>query len=909
MDDHRALLGREDEEAPDRALLIDGHALIYRSYYAIRGLSTPDGRPVNAVYGFLRTLISLLRAYPSSHVAVAFDAGGVTHRHRIYPEYKATREPMPADLAEQIPVIQRLLEQLGIPILGEEGVEADDLLASLARRHAERGAEVLIVSSDKDLAQAVDERVSLLRPLGRGAADSFEAMDPAGVVDRYGVKPEQVVDWLALVGDSSDNVRGVPGVGEKTASKLLAEFGSLNRLLKATDRVANRRARESLEAHAEDARLARDLMILREDLPLDEQVVSRPGAIRRQELVETLVDLGFDSLLEELRLPRDGNPGPSATRAEYRTILTEPELEAFVQRIASAPWVSVDLETTSTDPMRARIVGVALSIAPGTGVYIPVGHDALGAPPQLSCERVLEALRSVLEAEQPGLIGQNLKYDLLILRRYGLTPRGILFDSMVASHLAHPEERQHSLQRIAQRVLGHTALTYEEVAGKGGAFASVSIEEATAYAAEDADLVARLREPLLREVAANGADRLLRDVEIPLIPVLMRMEEHGIDLDVEELKRQGATLRAQLETAAMDLAEIAGEPFNPNSPKQVAHILFEVLGLPVIDRTKTGPSTSARVLAELATQHALPGKLMEFREVEKLLNTYVERLPLCLHPETGRIHTTFHQTATATGRLSSSDPNLQNIPVRTEVGERIRRAFIAPEGWALIAADYSQIELRLLAHFSGDDALIEAFASGRDLHRLTASRMFGLPEEVIDGRLRAAAKGINFGIVYGISAYGLERQLGIQRQEAQGYIDRFYETYPGVRDYIDDAIDRATRHGYAETLLGRRRPLPNLSSRNVSARNFDRRNAINTPIQGSAADLIKLAMLSIDHRIEAGALPAKMLLQIHDELIFEVPHGTEAEVMGTVGKEMESVVELRVPLVVHLSSGQHWGEL
>ena len=911
MDDYSQLLRLSCPPDEHRAVLVDGHALAYRSYYAIRGLTTREGRPANAVYGFLRTILALLREYPSERVAVAFDAGGETYRHRMYPDYKANRDAMPEDLAQQIPRIQQLLEQLGIPVLAQRGVEADDILATLAVRQAGGGASVLIVSSDKDLAQVVDDRVSLLRPAERGSGGMFRIITSRGVEDRYGVSPPQIVDWLSLVGDSSDNVPGVPGVGEKTAAKLLKEHGSLDALLASVEGVPNRRVRESLSAHAADAQLARSLVTLQRDLPLQGRGADcRVREVQREALAASLHELGFDSLLRELNLGADdATTADAGERGVYRTILSETELAQLAREAAAADVLSLDLETTDLDPMRARIVGVALSLAPATGVYIPVAHDALGTPRQLACDTVLETLRPAIENDSPELIGQNLKYDLLILRRYGLTPRGVAFDSMIASHLAYPDQRQHNLGRIAATVLGYRAQSFEEVAGKNGSFASVSLEEATTYAAEDADLVFRLRDPLTQAVDAVGGSRLLCDVEIPLISVLARMEAHGMLLDPEELERQGASLRAELATAALELAEMAGEPFNPSSPKQVAHILFDVLGMPVITRTKTGPSTSARVLAELATQHALPGKLMEFRELEKLLNTYVDKLPGAIHPDTGRIHTTFHQTSTATGRLSSSNPNLQNIPVRTTAGERIRRAFIAPEGDALIAADYSQIELRLLAHFARDEALIEAFASGRDLHRWTASRMFDLPENRITDKLRSAAKRINFGIVYGISPFGLARELGVSRQEAGAYIDRFYNTYPKVREYMDRAVDEATRRGYAETLLGRRRPLPNLTSRNVPARNFDRRNAVNTPIQGSAADLIKLAMLSIDRRIEAGMVNAKMILQIHDELLFEAPHAATDEVMHAVEEDMASVATLRVPLEVHLSSGRHWGEL
>jgi DNA polymerase-1 len=866
---------------------------------------------VNAVYGFLRAILGLLRTYPSSRMAVAFDAGGETERHRIYPDYKATRDAMPEDLASQFSVIQEVLNLLGVPVVALEGIEADDILATLADREAATGAEVLIVSSDKDLAQVVSERVRLLKPGGRGTGGAFNLVGPDEVTSHYGVTPSQIVDWLALVGDSSDNIPGVPGVGEKTAAKLLQEHGTLDTILDRPNAISNERIRGLIEKHAGDAALARRLVTLDREIALPSAASScAMEGVSEEALTELLTHLGFDSILDELKLnPVAESASGDQPRGTYRTVLSREELDEVVGAVTATDIVSVDLETTGLDPMRAGIVGIALSTAPQEGVYIPVGHDALDAPVQLPLTEVLEALRPALEGETPQLMGQNLKYDLLILRRHGIHPQGIAFDSMIASHLAHPERRQHNLEQIAQDVLGYRMQSFVEVAGKDGAFASVPIDEATTYAAEDADIVTRLRQPLLDALKSAGAQRLFDEVEMPLVPVLVRMEKAGIVVDPTELERQGSALREQLRRASQDLIDIAGVDFNPSSPKQVAHVLFEVLGLPVVDRTKTGPSTSARVLAELASQHALPGKLMEYREFEKLLNTYIDRLPESIHPETLRIHTSFHQTSTATGRLSSSDPNLQNIPVRTEIGERIRRAFVAPEGHLFLAADYSQIELRLLAHFAEDEALIDAFERGEDLHRRTASEVFELPEDEVTDRHRAVAKRINFGIVYGISPFGLARQLGVGRREAKEYIDRFYGAYPGVREYMERAVKLATERGYAETLLGRRRPLPNLSSRNVAARNFDRRNAVNTPIQGSAADLIKLAMLAIDRRIEDGDLEARMILQIHDELLFEVAHDGTEEASEIVEQEMRAIASLHVPLAIHVSVGPNWSEV
>ncbi len=901
------LPGRLDE---GKILLFDGHSLAYRAFYGIPELTTRDGRPVNAIYGFLRVLLKTLREFPAAYAGVVFDAGGETHRHRLYPQYKATRKEIPDELAAQLTPLEELLDALGIPVIYREGVEADDLLGAIARRAADRGLTALITTSDKDLAQLVDEKIALIRPAGRRPTGEIELFDAERVIEKYGVPPERIVDYLALIGDSSDNIPGVPGVGPKTAAKLLYEFGDLDSVLQNADKVRNARVREALKTHAADAMLARKLVSLK--LETEVGKVPEDFALRGidvERLRSILSDLEFHSILSELQLGEEPKRNGTTKEAEYSTILSEEELEDLVAELARVEAFSLDLETTSRDPMRARIVGFALSPGPYRGYYIPVGHDYLGAPKQLSLNHVLSALQGLIEGETPKIIGQNLKYDIIVLRRHGLTPRGVSFDAMIASHLARPEERHHNLEEIARHYLNYEMLSYRELAGKEGKIEQVPVDKASFYAAEDAEIVYRVKQPLEEAMEKAGATKLFREVEVPLVSVLARMEQNGILVDREVLAAQGREIRDKLAIIERDLYEIAGEEFNPNSPRQVAEVLFDHLGLPVIEKTKTGPSTSARVLAELAAQHPLPGKLIEYRELEKLLSTYIDRLPEAINPETGRIHTSFHQTSTATGRLSSSDPNLQNIPTRTEIGERIRRAFVAPEGSLLIGADYSQIELRLLAHFSGDPGLIEAFQQGKDLHRMTASRIFAIPEEEVTDRLRDAAKRINFGIIYGISPFGLARELGIPRGEAKAYIERFFAAYPRAKAYIDELIARATERGYAETILGRRRPLPHLKSNNVPRRNFDKRNAVNTPIQGSAADLIKLAMLNLDRLIEAGGLKAKMLLQIHDELIFEAREEDVPAAMETIKSGMENVMELRVPLTCKVKSGRNWAEI
>jgi len=912
MTTYEDLLRLPSTPDPKRLLLIDGHSWAYRAFYGLPDLTSRTGQPVGAILGFWRALLLMMRSFPSEHVAVTFDASGPTFRHDMYADYKANRSPMPEELRSQLPLIELLLNALGVPVFSIPGVEADDVMASLATKAAACGLKSLIASSDKDLAQLVDDKISLLRPAGRGVDSSQQVLDAYGVEAKYGVPPARIVDLLSLVGDSSDNVPGVPSVGEKTALKLLQQFETLEGVLNSAAKVGNRRVSENLVTHADDARLAQELIQLKTDLDLgDVPSVCRLRGIDEKALANTLTQWGFSSALKELGLEPSVQAKPQAppVATDYSAILTMEQLASLVSDLSQAAVVSIDLETTSKDPHQAEIVGIAISLQPLIGYYVPIGHNTLDAPAQLDLAVVLEALRPFIESETPHLIGQNIKYDLIILQRYGLNPSGIRFDAMIASHLTQPEERRHNLELIANTVLGCSVSSYSDVAGKDGSFAAVPIASATDYAAEDAEIVQRLHEPLLERLRAHNLMPLFESVEMPLVPVLARMESNGILLDSDVLSVQGDEIRKELEILESDLFDMAGESFNPNSPKQVAEILFYRLGLPVLAKTKTGPSTSAQVLARLAELHPLPGKLMTHRELKKLLTTYIDQLPKTVNPSTGRIHSSFHQASTATGRLSSSDPNLQNIPTRTETGGRIRGAFIAAPGCVLVAADYSQIELRLLAHFSEDKGLIEGFNSGMDLHRLTASHVFGLPESAVTDQLRDAAKRINFGILYGISPFGLGRELRIPQSEAKGYIDRFFAAYPRAKETIDRLIETATKKGYAETLLGRRRPLPNLKSRNMQQRNFDRRNAVNTPIQGSAADVIKLAMIRIDERIQEENLPLKMTLQIHDELVFEVPEGLVESSIVMIRDGMENAYQLKLPLVMKVSTGSNWGEL
>ena len=898
---------------PKRLLIIDGHSWAYRSYYGIPDLTSGTGHPVGAIFGFWRALVQIMRLFPSDHVAVTFDASGPTFRHNMYADYKANRSPMPEELRSQLPLIKRLLDELGVPVFSVVGVEADDVMASLATQAARLGFKSLIASSDKDLAQLVDENISLLRPAGRGSDSSQTVLDAYGVEAKYGVPPERIVDLLSLIGDSSDNVPGVPAVGEKTAKKLLQQFETLEGVLASAEKVGNRRVAANLATHADDARLAQDLIRLKTDLEIgDIAKVCLLRGIDKETFVSSLTEFGFSSVLAELELAPSAQPAVSAAppvETDYSAILSIEQLEALVSKLTQADILSIDLETTSKDPHQAEIVGIAISLQPLVGYYIPIAHNTLDAPAQLDLSLVLEALRPFLESKSLQLIGQNIKYDLIVLQRYGLRPTNIGFDAMIASHLTQPEERRHNLERIADNVLGCSVISFADVAGKDGSFAAVPVEDATVYAAEDAEIVQRLRAPLLERLRAHNVLSLFDTVEMPLVSVLATMEANGIALNPEVLATQGNEIRKELEILESDLFDMAGEPFNPNSPKQVAEILFFRLGLPILAKTKTGPSTSAQVLSRLAELHPLPGKLITYRELKKLLSTYIDQLPKTINPLTGRIHSSFHQASTATGRLSSSEPNLQNIPTRTDIGGRIRNAFIPAPGHLFVAADYSQIELRLLAHFSQDASLLEGFRSGVDLHRLTASHVFGLPEQEVTDPLRDAAKRINFGILYGISPFGLGRELRIPQSEAKAYIDRFFSAYPKAKETLDQLVETATTKGYAETLMGRRRPLPNLTSRNMQQRNFDRRNAVNTPIQGSAADLIKLAMIHIDARIRHETLSMKMILQIHDELVFEVPESDLESSVAVIRDGMENVYPLSLPLTTKVSTGSSWGEL
>jgi DNA polymerase-1 len=886
--------------------LVDGSSYVYRAYFAIRQpLATSRGLPTKAVFGFKNMLEKLIRQERPHYLAVVFDEPGPTFRHEVDPTYKAHRPPMPDDLAVQLPYIHRLVEAFKIPKLSLVGYEADDVLGTLARRFEAQGCDVVLVSGDKDFCQLVTAHTIILDTMKE------QRLGVAEVQARFGVEPERVIDVLGLMGDSSDNIPGVPGVGEKTAKQLIAQFGSIEALLARVDEVKQPKLRERLQQHAESARLSRQQVTIDVQAPID---------ISLQELAVGAPDVeALRALYEELEFTTDlqalgGTPEAvqPAMDKHYRTIFTLEELDAVVAALSQADGFAIDTETTSQDPMLAELVGISLAHTPHEAVYIPVGHMYLGVPQQLDKAVVLERLRPLLEDPARPKYGQNIKYDRIVLQRQGLTLRGIAFDTMVAGYLLNPSRRANNLHALAQEYLHYTPTSYEEVAGKGArqvTFDQVDIERATAYSAEDADVALLLTRVLQPRLAEFQLERLFHEVEMPLVEVLAAIEMCGMTVDTAYLREMSKYLQAQMDDLQQAIYSLAGEEFNINSSQQLQRILFDKLHLPRGKRTKSGGhSTDVSVLENLALEHELPRLILEYRHLAKMKSTYVDALPQLVHPQTGRIHTSLNQTITETGRLSSSNPNLQNIPIRSELGRRIRRAFVAAPGHLLVSADYSQIELRLLAHFSEDPVLIEAFRKGQDIHTRTAMEVFGVDADAVDEDMRRMAKTVNFGIIYGLSPFGLAQRLRISNESARAYIDGYFARYPRVKQYLDDIIAQAREQGYVTTLLQRRRYLPEITHRNRTMREAAERTAINMPFQGSAADLIKLAMVRIHQQITTECLPCSMLLQIHDELLFEIPDSAVEETIPRIKATMEDVWPLLVPLTVDVGQGTNWAE-
>ncbi len=885
---------------PQTLYLIDGSSYIFRAFYAIRqNLSTSAGLPTNALYGFTNMLQKVVREEKPDYLAVVFDSKEKTFRHDMYEEYKAHREVPPEDLAKQFPYFEPLVRAYNIATLRQPGFEADDIIGTLALKGAEKGLDVVIVSGDKDMMQLIGPRVRMLDTM---KDKTYREKD---VEEKFGVGPERVTDLMGLMGDSSDNIPGVKGVGPKTASELIQKFHSIEELYRRLDEVDKKKLKEKLEAEKDNAELSKKLVTI-------DTAVALPCSLTDLKMKEpdsaALADI-FGELEFTSLIPKGQDKTPEPERA-YETILDEARFEALIGELEAAGEFALDLETTSLNPVAALAVGISFSHQAGKACYLPVGHRYLGVPEQLDRKKVFKRLKPLLENAGIGKIGHNIKYDLIVLMGEGVHLKGIVFDTMIASYLLDPSRRGHNMDDLARDLLGHKTLTYKEVVGTASkeiGFDEVDIERATEYAAEDSDVTFRLAEAL-RPKLKDETRELYEDIEMPLMEVLAEMEMNGVLIDTDHLKSLSRTLERDMKKHEKEIFECAGEEFNINSPKQLAVILFEKLKLPVKKKTKTGYSTDVSVLEELALEHALPDMILSYRQLGKLKSTYVDALPLEICKKTGRVHTSFNQTVAATGRLSSSDPNLQNIPIRSPLGKEIRRAFIAEGSGRLLAADYSQIELRILAHLSGDEALSAAFKKGEDIHSRTAAEIFGTSIDRVDESARRMAKAVNFGIVYGLSVFGLSRQLKIPPREAKEFIDQYFTLYRRVKTFMEDTVEKARRLGYTTTLMNRRRYLPDLTSKNRQVREAAERVAINSPIQGSAADLIKVAMIRLSGELKKKKLASKMILQVHDELVFECPQKEKKVMHELVKKQMEGVYDFNVPLLVHLGWGANWNE-
>jgi DNA polymerase I len=912
-------------------ILIDGSSWLFRAFHALPPLTNAQGEPTGAIYGLASMLRKLNKDYAPERLCVVFDPKGRTFRDDIYAEYKANRSETPEDLSAQFPWILQLLEAQGTPVLTVDGFEADDVIGTLAKQGESAGLEVLIVTGDKDMAQLVNNRVKLLDTMKN------RTLDAAAVREKFGVGPETIIDYLALMGDSSDNVPGVRGVGEKTAAKLLNEYGSLAQLIARADEVKGK-VGENLRAHLDQLPVNVQLTTIRCDVPLPVTLDAlRPGVPDAQKLAQLYQRLGFNRWYEEatgaapvpasesrprpLQAPARAfsTPGdapaelPPALKTRVDTVLEAAALQQLVERLKAAPLICFDTETDSLDSNRAQLAGLSFAVEPGHGWYVPVGHNYLGAPAQLPLQQTLDALRPVLEDVARPKLAQHMKYDLNVLASHGVQVRGCAHDTMLQSYVLDAAGNRHDMDTLALKHLGHQTIHFEDVAGKGKhqlTFNQVAIDKAAEYSAEDADITLRLHQALYPRVCAIDAlRRVYETIEMPLVPVLARIEQTGVKIDAPLLRQISSELAGRMDELQIAAHREAGGEFNLGSPRQLGAILYEKLQLPVLGRTPKGePSTAEDVLEELAAQHPLPRLILDWRAMQKLRSTYSEQLPLAINPRTGRVHTSYGQAVAATGRLSSSDPNLQNIPVRTAEGRRIRQAFIAESGNLLASIDYSQIELRLMAHFSGDERLIEAFRAGRDIHQATAAEVFGLPLEQVGGEQRRAAKAINFGLIYGMSAFGLARQLGIARGEAQDYIDRFFGRYPGVKTFMDTTREHAREAGYVETLFGRRLYLPNIRSKNQAQRQYAERTAINAPLQGTAADLIKLAMIDVAQFLTEKATDTSMIIQVHDELVLEGPSARLPALAAEVAGRMCRIAALKVPLVADYGLGPDWGQ-
>jgi DNA polymerase-1 len=882
--------------------LIDGTAYIYRAYHAIRRLSNSRGLPTNAIFGFTRMLMKLMKDRSPQYVAMFFDAKGPTFRHEIYKDYKANRPPMPEDMAVQLPYIKEVSAAFNLPIIEMSGFEADDLIGTAARLAEEDGYAVVIVTGDKDFMQLVTDKIAIWDPM----KDSIIGLQ--SFKEKFGIEPLQMIDVQGLSGDTADNIPGVPGIGQKTALSLVKSYGSIQQIYEKLDTITKTKQRENLENFKDQAFLSRKLVTIntRVPVPLDTAKFKVTGP-KREKLTELFKNLEFRQLQQAFPEQAD------LSSKDYQAIMDVAGLQKLISRLESAKRFALDTETTSTNPMRANLVGLSFAVCAHQAFYIPCAHNYLGAPDQLDLKTVLDRLRPVLENPEIEKIGQNIKYDWMVLARHGVNLAGVAFDTMLASYLLDPSKRAHNLDQIALDFLGHKTITFEQAAGKGRnavLFSHVTLDKATPYACEDADITLMAYDVLNSKLEELGLVELMASVEMPLVPVLMQMEMRGTGLDLNRLHELSRSFKQQLDALEGSIYGLAGESFNINSSQQLGRILFEKLGLPVQKKTKkkTGYSTDVNVLTTLAEYHELPAYILKHRTLAKLKSTYTDALIELVNPRTGRIHTSYNQTVTATGRLSSSDPNLQNIPIRTQEGRKIRRAFIPHRDWQLVSADYSQVELRILAHYSGDDILIKAFMEDEDIHTRTACEVFQVTAEVLTAELRRQAKAINFGIIYGMSAFGLSKQLEISRQMAQTFIDQYFDRYSGVKRFLEQTIAEARDTQQTSTLLGRIRILTDINSSNHIIRQAAERTAINTPIQGSAADLIKVAMIRVNQALNEKKLKSAMLLTVHDELVFEVPPDELKVVKRLVKDIMEGVWELKVPLKINIAHGHNWDE-
>ena len=892
-------------------ILIDGSSFLFRAFYVpqLKRMTTNSGQPTGAVFGTINMIKSLQSEYPQAQLVAIFDAKGKNFRHEIYEEYKANRPPMPDELRSQVEYVHQAIAALGIPLVIEPEVEADDVIGTYAKQAEQQGAKVLIASSDKDLAQVVTANVHMVDTMKK------IVLDEAGVVEKFGVRPEQIIDYLTLMGDSSDNVPGVPKVGPKTAVKWIKEYGSLDDIIANAEKIGGK-VGENLREFIPQIPRSKDLVTIRCELPLSKNV----GELKQSEpddttLVDLYKTLQFKKWLAELGEDLEPESAevavPEFKAGNYETIFTEEAFREWLVRLKSCEGFCFDTETTSIDAQQAELVGISFAIESGEAAYVPLAHSYEGAPQQLDLSWVTNELKPVFEDPEIAKIGQNLKYDISVLANYDVQVKGVAFDTMLQSYVLDSVANRHDMDTLSQMHLGHKPVPFTEVAGKGKSqvtFDKVDIDKASHYAAEDADITLRLHHALMPKLSRQPRlHQIYTELEIPLVAVLSSIESNGVLIDDTMLLQQSQELSAQMQSLETQAYDLAGSEFNIASPKQIQEILYDKMGLPVLKKTPKGaPSTAEDVLQELAMEHELPQLILAHRSVGKLKSTYTDKLPMMINPRTSRVHTSYHQAVAATGRLSSSDPNLQNIPIRTAEGRRIREAFIAPEGRKILAADYSQIELRIMAHLSADKALVHAFENDLDVHRATASEIFDVALEDVSDQQRRHSKAVNFGLIYGMSAFGLAKQLRIERKQAQNYIDQYFAQYPGVKDYMENTREFAREHGYVETVFGRRLYLPDINAKNHNMRQYAERTAINAPMQGTAADIIKMAMIEVQEFLQSSDCGSKMIMQVHDELVFEVDEKAVEKMTQIFCQKMQNVAKLNVPILVDAGAGENW---